>query len=113
MNYTQTKKHTAAMASLRKRAKWARRGVRKDVNVGDVVEGCDLHIGHVLEVNRENGDVVIQSLFTGKVGNCDLYHCGIVVQTTKQIIQKLDLWNTGGKPAISKLWEERCRKGTY
>lgn len=113
MNYTQTKKAKAFELRLRKRAKWARRGVRKDVNVGDVAEGCDLHIGHVLEVNRENGDVVIQSLFTGKIGNCDLYHCGVVTQTTKQIKQKLDLFNAGGIKAIKDLWEERCRKGTY
>jgi len=118
MNYTQTKKHTFNDLVKRKRAAWRKRRygsryIRKDVKVGSVVEGCDLHIGHVTHVNPYNGDVTIKSFFTGKEGNCDLYHCGVVVQTTKQIIQKLELYRTGGKKAISDLWEERVRKGTY
>ena len=113
MNYTQTKKWNAVELRQRKLAKWRKRDVRKDVNVGDVAEGCDLHIGLVTAVDRHSGDLTIKSFFTGKSGNCDLYHCGVVVQSAKQIKQKMDLYNAGGIEAIKALWDERVRKGTY
>lgn len=118
MNYTQTKKHTFADLVKRKRAYWKKRRygsryIRRDVKVGSIVEGCDLHVGHVTYVNPYNGDVTIKSFFTGKEGNCDLYHCGVVVQNAKKLKQKLELYRTGGMDAIGQLWDKRVRKGTY
>jgi hypothetical protein len=86
------------------------RGVRKDVKVGSIVESCDLHIGHVLNVDRNSGDMSVQSILTGKIGNCDLYHCGIVVQNDKEIRLKLALYNTGGKEALRDYYHKECMK---
>lgn len=115
MNITTSKKQQQVVKRSRTKKRWSldRFKVRKDIHVGDIVEGCDLHIGLVTEVNTENGDVVSTSLFTNKTGSCDLYHCGVIRQTDKQVRQKLALYKDGGIPAIKKLWDERVRKGTY
>lgn len=105
MNYTQKKKQdrrTLIEHAQERRAK--RRYYRTDVNVGDVVEDCGLHIGHVVEVDRYSGDMQIKSLFTGDVRGCDLYHCGIIVQTTKEIKLKMEVWEKEGKDGLRKLW---------
>lgn len=88
---------------------------RSDVQVGVIVEDCGLHIGKVLKIDHESGDMQIQSMFTPDAGpcGCDVFHCGIIVQTPEQIEQKMKLFKEGGMEAINNLWEQRVAAGTY
>lgn len=88
---------------------------RSDVQVGVIVEDCGLHIGKVLNIDHESGDMQIESMFTPDAGprGCDVYHCGIVVQTPEMVEQKMKLFQDGGMEAIKKLWNERVAAEIY
>lgn len=105
MNYTKKKKQNFSNLVKRTRAshKWRTRQ-RTKIKVGDVVENCALHIGRVVELDIHSGDMKVQSFFTGQIQGCDLYHCGIVRQTAKEIIHKIDVWEKEGKDGLRKIW---------
>lgn len=112
MNTTSRKKQQQASRLDRVKKMWSTRfKPRTNIHIGDIAEGCDLHIGVVTEIYHH--DVSIKSLFTNNTCSCDLYHCGVVRQTDKQVRQKLALYKEGGIGAIKNLWAERVRKGTY
>lgn len=80
--------------------------LRTDVQVGMIAEDCSLHIGEVLECDPYEGNVRIKSMFDGVERSCDLYHCGVIVQTPEDIAKKTVLYNEGGMAALSKLYQE-------
>jgi len=108
-NRTQTKKADRADMIHLARYRWSkrRRYPRKDVKVGDIIESCNLHLGIVKKVDPRNGDCIYTSLMTGLEGSCDLYHCGVYVVPTKEVIMKLDVWNREGQEGLRKLWERK------
>jgi hypothetical protein len=80
---------------------------RSEVQPGVIIEDCGLHVCAVIEVNHETGDMKTRSLFTGDIRGCDLYHCGIEVQSPEEIAHKLNLFKTGGMKEISAEYHRR------
>lgn len=107
MNHTQAKKHKIIEDRNRTRLKWRKRGPRKDVRVGDIIESCNLHLGVVEKVDPASGNVDYISLMSGFEGSCDLYHCGVFVVPTKEVVEKLEVWRTEGKEGLRKLWDRK------
>jgi hypothetical protein len=113
MSHSQYKKRIISNRRHHAFSVWKGRKYRTDVKVGDIIETCSLHLAVVLSVDVRSGDICSKSLFEGYEGMCDLYHCGVVVQTTKQIISKMNVFKYGGMKDIKDLWDSRVLKGIY
>lgn len=100
-----------AKASSRKdrilavREKLLKQGYRFDVQVGSIVEICSLHIGTVLNVDYYSGNMEVHSLLKpDRIESCDLYHCGIVLQTSEEIAMKKAIFEKEGIKGLEKLY---------
>lgn len=92
------------------RVPFVRENIRTDVQVGMIAEDCSFHIGEVLECDPQSGEVSIRSMFDGVVRHCDLYHCGVEVQTPADIEKKTALYKEGGIRALFNLYEESIKE---
>jgi hypothetical protein len=78
--------------------------MRTDIEVGMIIEGCNLHIGEVVSCDPKIGDVTYVSMFDGVTYNCDLYHCGVYQLDEEEIKRKITIFREGGMAAIAKLY---------
>lgn len=107
MNRTQKKKYHYIALREQAQARWSKRYPRNDVKVGDIIESCNLHLCLVKEIDNRSGNIWHVSLMTGLEGGCDLYHCGVFVVPTKEVIMKLEAYKNGGEPALRDLWHKK------
>ena len=80
--------------------------IRPDIQLGMIAEGCHLHIGTVVSIDRPGDYVVIESLFDGVERGCSLLSCGVEVQTPEQIEKKIARFKEGGMNALVEDYEK-------
>lgn len=78
--------------------------MRTDINVGMLIEGCNLHIGHVTEVDPQEDYVHFKSVFDGQTYNCSLNSCGVYELTTEEAQVRVRLYQQGGMEALSNFY---------
>jgi hypothetical protein len=92
-----------------------RQKLRDTVSVGTIVETCNLHVAEVKSIDYETGDIVCASLldpsYTGM--RCDLYHCGIIALTEREIEAKKRLYARGGSTALCDEWNRRVEQDSF
>lgn len=83
---------------------------RPDIQTGVIAEDCSLHIGEVTHVDWIKDECIIKSMFDGVERHCSLRHCGVVVQTTEDVVKKTALYNKGGIDALVELYESTLQE---
>jgi hypothetical protein len=78
----------------------------KNIEIGDIIEGCNLHLGTVVFVSYENDDVRHKSLFDGKEYGCSLTHCGVFIVPPEEVEMKTKVFETEGMEGLARLWQE-------
>lgn len=76
--------------------------LRPELQLGVIVEGCNLHIGPIIEIDRENDNLVFESIFVpGLKQHCSLIHCGVAVMSCADIVLRKRLWSIGEQKALN------------
>lgn len=85
---------------------------RPELQLGVMVEGCSLHVGPIVKIDRKDDYVMHKSLFDGVERGCSMSHCGVVVMSQEDVDVRMKLWNDGGLEALNKFFQESCNVPT-
>ncbi len=77
-----------------------------NIKIGDIIEGCDLHIGVVVEVDYKSDHVRHKSFFDNATHTCSLNHCGVFVVPVDEVEMKRRVFKEDGMAGITRLWDE-------
>jgi hypothetical protein len=82
----------------------------RDLKVGEIVEGCNLHIGILINIDFKQDYLQFQSFFDNKVYSCSIIHCGVRVVPKDEVNHLMYLYNMHGFCAIEYYWNVKCYK---
>lgn len=82
--------------------------LRPELQIGVIVEGCSLHVGPIVKIDRDDNYLCYRSLFDNVERGCSMTHCGVDVMTQDDVDLRMKLWQDGGQKALNQYYEESC-----